>query len=419
MTPKTPRDAPAFVHRASMRRRCATALALATTAIGGLATAPPGSALTASLARLPIRTGPIGLFTGLQGGKAPSHRQLRRIAHSSSVVIVTPAGAVTFGPRLKSANPAIVLLVYENGGYSVPTDPSGMPESWFLHDASGNRIQSAANPQNELMNPRSTAAFRPGGVTYRGWADYVTRVCRRDQTRLTSGCFLDALGPGPLHKPRNLHGGVPIDPKTGAPFTYRSYMTMQANYAAHVQARIRRTLVANAFSSGNAYFTRSTRLIDRVGNVAGEAEVWMIAGTWQQNVQMLIDNARSGSGCLVNFNAKPTRLKHQRQYITASFLIGRGKHQYLQFSDPAHKSFEELSPLYKMRIGRPLRHHARLGRYFHHGVYRRRFRNGIAVANPGSHAVKFRLGGRYKNVSGRLMTSVTLAPRSGIVLVRA
>jgi hypothetical protein len=417
MTPKPRRGVVTLAHSVSGRGRWVAALALAATAIAGPVTAPPAAARTEAL--LPVRIGPVGLFTGLEGGKAPSHRQLLAIAHSSSVVIVTPARAATYGPTLKAANPAIALLVYENGGYSVPSDPSGMPESWFLHDSSGNRIQSAANPRNELMNPRSTAAFRPRRVTYRGWADYVTRVCRRDQTRLTSGCFLDALGPGPLSKVRNLNGRVPIDPKTGAPFTYRSYMTMQANYAAHVQARINRTLVANAFSSGNAYFTRSTYLIDRVGKVAGEAEVWMIAGTWQQNVQMLIDNGHSGSGCLVNYNAKPTRLKHQREYITASFLIGRGKHQYLQFSDSAHKSFEELSPLYKMRIGKPLHHYARLGRYFHHGVYRRRFRNGIAVANPGSHTVTFRLGGRYEDVNGKLMTSMTLASRSGVVLVRA
>ena len=148
---------------------------------------------------------------------------------------------------------------------------------------------------------------------------------------------------------------MPVDPNTGAPFTYRSYMTMQAHYVAHVHARIGRTVVANALSSGNAYFTRSTYLIAKVGRVAGEAEVWMAAGSWQQNVQMLISTARSGSGCLVNFNARSRSLERQREYITASFLIGRGRHEYLQFSDSAHKSFQQLSPLYKMPIGTPLR----------------------------------------------------------------
>jgi hypothetical protein len=218
-----------------------------------------------------------------------------------------------------------------------------MPESWFLHDAAGNRIQSAANPASELMNPRSTAAFRPGSVTYHGWADYVTRECLRDQTRLTSGCFLDTIGPDPLRRGTNLHGRVPVDPGTGAPFTYRSYMMMQAHYVAHVQARTRHAVVANAFSSGNAYFTRSTYLIDRVGNVAGEAEVWMAAGTWKQNVQMLINNARFGSGCLVNFDASPKSLERQREYITASFLIGRGRHQFLQFSDTRASSSSHAS----------------------------------------------------------------------------
>jgi hypothetical protein len=241
----------------------------------------------------------------------------------------------------------------------------------------------------------------------------------RDQTRLTSGCFLDTIGPDPLRRGTNLHGRVPVDPGTGAPFTYRSYMMMQAHYVAHVQARTRHAVVANAFSSGNAYFTRSTYLIDRVGNVAGEAEVWMAAGTWKQNVQMLINNARFGSGCLVNFDASPKSLERQREYITASFLIGRGRHQFLQFSDTRHKSFQQLSRLYRMPIGTPLLQRHWVSGYFHHGVYRRRFRHGIAIANPSSHTVRFRLGARYRDVHGNLMRSVTLAPRSGAVLVRA
>ena len=73
-----------------------------------------------------------------------------------------------------------------------------------------------------------------------------------------------------------------------------------------------------------------------------------------------------------------------------------------------------------MPIGTPLRQRRWVSGYFHHGLYRRRFTNGIALANPGSHSVTFRLGGRYKGVHGNVMTSVTLAAVPvGIVLVRA
>jgi hypothetical protein len=225
---------------------------------------------------------------------------------------------------------------------------------------------------------------------------------------------VDALSAG-----HNANGAVPIDPQTGKPFSYRSYMLMSAAFTARVQAHVRRAVVSNAFAAGNAYFTKSTYLVDRVGSVAGEAEVWMQGGSWQVNVQMLIDNAHVGTGALINFNAKASALEQQREYITASFLIGRGHHQYLQFSDAGHKSFEQLSPLYRMPIGIPLRAYWRLADYFHHGVYRRYYTKGVAVANPGSKTVKFALGGRYKDVSGHVMTSVTLSAHSGIVLVRS
>src|SRR5207248_2000716 len=127
---------------------------------------------------------------------------------------------------------------------------------------------------------------------------------------------------------------------------------------------------------------KSTYLIDRVRGVAGEAEVWMSAGSWQQNVQMLITNAFMGSGALINYEATGSRsLEAQREFATASFLIGRGAHQFLQFSDARHKSFEQLSPLYRMHVGLPLRTYRHLRQYFHHAVYRRYYTKGVAVVN--------------------------------------
>ena len=62
----------------------------------------------------------------------------------------------TYGPTLKAANPRIKLLVYENGGYSVPDDPNGMPElgSYTM------RLAIAFSPrriQGTTHDPRSTA----------------------------------------------------------------------------------------------------------------------------------------------------------------------------------------------------------------------------------------------------------------------
>jgi hypothetical protein len=323
----------------------------------------------------------------------------------------------TYQAALKQANPSIMLLIYENGMFSVPTDPTGMPESWFMHSSSGTRVHPAANPKDSLMNPLSTAAFSAGGVTYHGWTDYVARECMADQTPMTSGCFLDTSGPAPLAPAYDLNGLVPVNPADGSAFTYASYMTLTSSNAARVQTKTGLVTVANGFVSGNGYYKKSTDMIDQTGTVAGEAERWMYAGTWQQNVQMLIDNNRNGTGALLNYTASSTNLEAQREYATASFLIGRGPHQFLQFSDATHQSFQQLSPLYNMPIGQPLTTYTSVTSYLHGGVYRRDYTNGTAIANPGSSTVTVALGGTYTDVNGNTMTSVSLAPHTGIVLV--
>jgi hypothetical protein len=134
---------------------------------------------------------------------------------------------------------------------------------------------------------------------------------------------------------------------------------------------------------------------------------------------MLIDNARRGTGALLNYEARTNaNLEQTREYVTASFLIGRGPHQFLQFSDATHRSYQQLSPLYQLPIGIPTETFANVRSYVRGGVYQRAFTNGKALANPGPATVTVRLGKTYADVSGTRLTSVTLAPMGGIVLVR-
>jgi Hypothetical glycosyl hydrolase family 15 len=386
--------------------------------VGVLAPLACASGTTTSL--MPSVPATVGLYTGLQGSQVPTAAQLTAIGKTSSVVVATPSRMSNYQGALVQANPAIRLLVYENGMFSTGGDPAGMPESWYLHSSGGARVQPKAHLGNFLMNPLSTKAFTTGGVTYTGWTDYVTRECQRDQTALTSGCFLDTTGTAPLSPGYDLNGAVPLDPRTGMPFTYQAYMTMTSAHAAAVQQATGLSIIANAFQSGNAYYKKSTNMIDTTGTVAGEAEVWMQAGSWAQNVQMLIDNARNGTGALLNYDASTSvPLEQAREFATASFLIGRGPHQFLQFSDSAHHSYEQLSPLYQMPIGAPVETFTNVSSYLQGGVYQRDFTNGKALANPGSSTVTVALGGAYTDVNGTTMTSVKLAPKTGIVLVRA
>ena len=103
------------------------------------------------------------------------------IARSDAMVVAQPRVMAQIGPLLKALDPGILLLVYENGMFSTKSDPAGMPEVWYLHDSSGNRVVSKVQG-NTLMNPLSTAVFTAGAGTYHGWSDYVAQECARSPT---------------------------------------------------------------------------------------------------------------------------------------------------------------------------------------------------------------------------------------------
>src|SRR5689334_6940436 len=126
---------------------CASVAAVAGTLVP-LATA---SGTTTDL--MPNDPSGIALYTGLQGSQVPTAAQLADIGKTSSVVVATPSRVDNYQDALVKANPSIKILVYENGMFSTGADPSGMPDSWYLHTAGGAKVQPKAHAGNYLMNP--------------------------------------------------------------------------------------------------------------------------------------------------------------------------------------------------------------------------------------------------------------------------
>lgn len=65
-----------------------------------------------------------------------------------------------------------------------------------------------------------------------------------------------------------------------------------------------------------------------------------------------------------------------------------------------------------MNIGDPIGPYAKVD-----GVYQRGFTNGKVLVNPGTAAVTVPLGGSYVTLDGSVVTSLTLQPHTGDVLV--
>lgn len=359
-----------------------------------------------------------------QGDQPTTAAQFQLIARSDDMVVAGPYAMGKIAPQLKADNPSILLLVYENGMYSTKTDPGNLPESWFLHTATGQRVQSKAQG-NWLMNPLSTTPFSTNGVTYDGWSDYVAKECARDQTALTSGCYLDMLGPGPLRSSYNVGGVVPVDPRTGKAFDPVIYEQLTGSVADVVRPDLPTadTLIGNGYSTGMAYYQRGTWQLNDYTDSA-QAQTWLgnddltqSFKQWHRSVQMITDNGLAGSSMIVHYGPTGTsNLDPQLTFAVASYLLGNTGHAYFDYMANGLHTWESWSPLYDLQLGTPLQTAPSIDDYLIGGVYQRAYTGGIVLVNPNSGSATVNLGARYTTASGSAVTSLTVAGHSAAIL---
>jgi len=409
------------VHR-SRRRRVAVAAVVA----AGAATIAVVHGRHHSAPSLPNTYGSIHMVASLEGGHVQLDQQkLQLIAQHDSVVVAQPRKMRRVGSTLKSLNPSLVLVVYENGMYSTPSDPPNLPSSWYLLDSSGARIHAARHPVNTLMNPLSTAPFRFQGTTYRGWAAFVAGRCVADQTPQTTGCYLDMLGISPLNPGWNAGGVMPVNPSNGRPFTPGGFERNDLRVAAATRSVLPSGsfVFANGYSDGTPYTTATNALNGQVN--AGEAQTWLSRNAlsltpaeWAADVQMVMSSARAGSSMMVRYqcNCSGSSVDAQREYALATYLLANTGRAFFDFEYNGTKDFESWSPLYDLNLGLPQQTETSVSGYLRGGAYQRAYSGGLVVVNPAGSQVTVRLSRTYRDLSGRQVHSVTLAPRSASIL---
>lgn len=326
---------------------------------------------------------------GFMGSTAPATpAQLLLAARHNRIIEATRRVFTSVAARLHAANPGLILVVYENGMYSVPSDPA-FPESWYMHDVSGHRIQSAKFSTNYLMDPLATTSFRIGTRTYHGWPQFLAYACRSDQGRYTSGCYLDALGPDPLSASKNLDGRVPVDPRTHSPWTPLAYETA----ASRVPAALH-TLMPNAHVFGNGYTNGATYFGSAhiLPIQAGSAEVWMgnlptALNSWRREEQMLISSAAARHHILARAECDrctAANVALERTYAVASYLLANNGTTFFDFRYRNLKMWQAWSPVFSTNLGRPLQTFWNISDYLiSGGWYQRRFLHGRVLVNPG------------------------------------
>ena len=104
------------------------------------------------------------------------------------------------------------------------------------------------------------------------------------------------------------------------------------------------------------------------------------------------------------------------QWALANYLLVKGQYSYIAITGIQEDGHQLVVPEYSAAIGHPLG-----PMYQSQGVYMRDYSNGLAIVNPSSFGQTFNIllpGNKYQDLYGSKVSLLTLAPQSGIVLLK-
>jgi hypothetical protein len=322
-----------------------------------------------------------------------------------------------FGGQLdvmRAANPRLRAYVYVNATYLHEPQLPDLP-SWALaHTLDGQLIRS-----NQWGNYLGTPSLPR-------WVAYKQRECAAAlEASGADGCYLDMLGSAPTVA--GYGTGLPVNPATGRLWTRAEWLTATAALASQIAAYTGRPMLSNGFGNGRRYFATGAPskilLSGAVGSTSegfmkrprGAIDAFESVRRWRQEAAMLTDANLADGVALTVTKTWGGGTDQQKQawqlYALATFLLGNAGHSYFAFlADPAQPATLD-SPLYHLRIGRPLDAVTAAG-----GVYQRWFSNGRVLVNPGAQPVSLQLGTGYRTSAGVVVSSISLAPHTGEIL---
>lgn len=334
--------------------------------------------------------------------------------------VITPLKGTyrKYVPEMKAANPDLLLLAYMNGTLAQSSEGEVFPDEWYLKDAVGAPVASG-RWGNWLMNPN-----------HEGWI--ANRIQQAQEFLAYSGydgVLMDVMGTAPIDE--DYSSGAPINPATGQVWTKAEWLKTTSALAGRVKAAIApKSVFVNGLGSGARYFNpgaSSSQLLDGIDG--GHAEAFLRnAGepigryptlkNWLKEIDMLVDASARGKSVLTQTKVWSGGTQQEKdawhRYALASFLLGAGERTYFTFFYAREDDPTVALPLWATNVGDPE------GGYLARpdGVYQRNFAHGISLVNPGTQTVTIPLGGTYRALEGNLVSTITLAPNEGNVLVR-
>lgn len=341
------------------------------------------------------------------------------LAKSHDLIAGLPRAFGDHVGAMKQANSDLTVLSYANAMFLDGTG-AGIPESEFAHDSQGRRIKSTAFG-NYLMEPTS------GGWRNRSIAD-----CRnRANGANYDGCLLDMLTMGIYS--RGYVTSLPRRPG-GGEYTQEQWREQLISVAREFRAEDPSNIhIGNAVSNSFRYWRSDVSSRPIVMNLPGAQMEDFLRGShdsttnfpstseWLDSVNVVKDMEAQGVTGLYTTklwsSASSAQVAQWQRYAMSSFLMGANGDAYFAFTRSRDKAGASGSNApYRMpkEIGNPS------GAMYSSGAaYVRDFASGKSVTNPTGSTVTVNLGGSYRSLDGRTVTSVTLPPHSGDVLVKS
>lgn len=341
-------------------------------------------------------------------------------AARSRIVILLPWQTALMH-RLKAANPHLIVLEYKdlsNASSDPPVDGVGAGgvsyaqasrehPSWLLRDAAGQPIQCRGYPYLWALDV-GNRGFQ------RAWTNEVVHELR---TQGWDGVFMDNVDP----TIRYYH-----DPSDVARYpTDAAYTAAMTSALAYVAPRIHaagKLVMANIGSWPNYARTGMGWLKDLDGamderfvkyvNTPGQG--YRSTAEWRTELSIVQRAQREGKW-FIGITESSFGDSSAARYGWATMLLGAAGRAAFALQNDTQYGIENWFTEYDIPLG-PARGAAEAEPS---GVYRRRFSNGLVLANPTESTRTVELGGRYSGDGLDAASSATIAPHTGLILRHA
>jgi hypothetical protein len=341
-------------------------------------------------------------------------------AARSRVVILLPWEAALMH-RLKAANPKLIVLEYKDLGNTSSYEPvdgfdaDGVTYSealqqhpeWLLRDRTGQPIGCEGYPYLWAMD-----VGKPG--FQRAWANEVVNELKAQGW---DGVFMDNVNPTIryCHNPADV-AGYADDAAYSAAVTSALAAIVPKIHAAGKLA------MANigSWPSYRATASRWLRYLDGAMDerftkfTPATGAGYRSPGEWSTELSILQQCQREGKWFMGIAQSSDGDTQAER-FGWATMLLGSTGHATFALANDDDYSVETWFSDYEAPIGHALGAARRLPS----GAYRRRFSHGLVLVNPTMRPLTVRLGGRYSGDGMRAVARATMAPHTGLILVRA